>query len=396
MKNSLKNTLPIWIIFLFNAFLLAQQNYHDLHKKALVVDMHADVLLNVLRGANISRKLEFGHVDLPRLAEGGIDVQFFAVWPDPQKYKPDNMYKHSMYMIDLLKEIIQKNPDKISLTVTPEEIEKTAAKNKIAACIGVEGGTVIENDLQKLQNLFDAGVRYLGLTWNDSPKWASSAKDESAPRFQGQKGLSVFGKKVIKKMNELGMIVDISHSGEKTFWDVMEVSVKPVIASHSCVYNICPHYRNLKDEQIKAIGKNGGVIFINFYPGYLQKDFDEEYSRIRISAETVLDSLKISYGSDHLSFRRARNLYLDKLTEKMRPGLKKIVDHMDYIINLIGDDHVGIGSDFDGISVTPQGIKDVSEMPELTRVMLEKGYSEKRIRKIMGENFIRVFKEVTN
>jgi len=373
----------------------AQPDYKTLHQQSLVVDTHTDVLLQVLRGADISRRLDYGQVDLVRLKEGGMDVQFFAVWPNPSLYGSSGMFKQSMRMIDILERIVNDNPEKIFLTRTPEEIEQTVNNGKIAACIGVEGGTAIENDLGKLKAFYDRGVRYLGLTWNDSPEWASSAKDESLQDFEGHRGLTDFGKEVIIWMNKQGMIVDVSHSGEKTFWDVMEVSNKPIIASHSCAYNLCSHYRNLKDDQIKAIGKNNGVIFINFYPGYLMNGFNRKYYALRKSSQVLMDSMKQVYGDDRLGYRKFRNKYLVEQADDFRPGIEIIVDHMDYIISLIGEDHVGLGSDFDGISVLPSGIDDVSKMPEITRVMLQRGYSTERIRKILGGNFMRVFKEVS-
>jgi membrane dipeptidase len=372
----------------------SQTDYKTLHQQALVVDTHTDVLLQVLRGADISKRLDFGHVDLVRLKEGGMDVQFFAIWPNPTLYGSSGMFKQSVRLIGILEKIIDNNPDKIGLTRTPTEIEQTVKSGKIAACMGVEGGTAIENDLGKLKSLYDRGVRYLGLTWNDSPEWASCAKDENSEDYKGYRGLTDFGKEVIKWMNTHGMIVDISHSGEKTFWDVIEVSKKPIIASHSCAYKICSHYRNLKDDQIKAIGKNNGVIFINFYPGYLVNGFNRKYSSLRKSSQALMDSMKQVYGADHLGYRKYRNTYLVEQTDDFRPGVEVIVDHMDYIISLIGDDHVGLGSDFDGISIAPSGVDDVSKMPELTRVMLQRGYSEERVRKILGENFMRVFREV--
>jgi membrane dipeptidase len=323
-----------------------------------------------------------------------MDVQFFAIWPNPTLYGSSGMFKQSVRLIGILEKIIDNNPDKIALTRTPTEIEQTVKSGKIAACMGVEGGTAIENDLGKLKSLYDRGVRYLGLTWNDSPEWASCAKDENSEDYKGYRGLTDFGKEVIKWMNTHGMIVDISHSGEKTFWDVIEVSKKPIIASHSCAYKICSHYRNLKDDQIKAIGKNNGVIFINFYPGYLVNGFNRKYSSLRKSSQALMDSMKQVYGADHLGYRKYRNTYLVEQTDDFRPGVEVIVDHMDYIISLIGDDHVGLGSDFDGISIAPSGVDDVSKMPELTRVMLQRGYSEERVRKILGENFMRVFREV--
>lgn len=373
----------------------AQSDYKILHEKSLVVDMHADVLLQVLRGADISKRLEYGHVDLIRLKEGGVDVQFFAVWPNPTLYGKGGMFNQSIRMIDLLDKIIENNPDKINLTRTPAEIEQTVKNGKIAACIGIEGGTAIENDLNKLKELYDRGARYLGLTWNDSPDWASCAKDETSPEYKGHRGLTEFGREVIHWMNDKGMIIDVSHSGEKTFWDVMEESKKPIIASHSCVYNLCAHYRNLSDDQIKAIGKNRGVIFINFYPGYLVNGFNRKYYALRKSSQAYMDSMKQVYGNDRLGYRKYRHNYLVERTKDFRPDIGRIVDHMDYIISLIGDDHIGLGSDFDGISIVPRGIDDASKMPEITRVMLERGYSTERIEKILGGNFMRVFREVS-
>ena len=375
--------------------IFAQSDYLTLHQQSLVVDMHTDVLLNVLRGADISKRLDYGHVDLIRLKEGGMDVQFFAIWPNPSIYGDGGMFNQSNRLIDRLEQIVNDNQDKISLTRTPEEIEFAVKNGKIAACIGVEGGTAIENDLDKLSTFYDRGARYLSLTWNDSPDWASCALDETSSEYEGQIGLSDFGRKVIRWMNEKGMIVDVSHSGEKTFWDVIEESRKPIIASHSCVYALCSHYRNLKDDQIRAIGKNGGAIFINFYPGYLINGFNQKYSALRKSSQALMDSMKQVYGSDNLGYRKYRNKYLMDQTSNIRPDIGQLVDHFDYIISLIGEDHVGLGSDFDGISVAPDGLDDVSKIPEITRVMLERGYREERIKKILGGNFMRVFREVT-
>jgi membrane dipeptidase len=189
------------IIGLFSVLIngiCAQTDYKTLHQQALVVDTHTDVLLQVLRGADISKRLDYGHVDLIRLKEGGVDVQFFAIWPNPALYGDGSMFNQSIRMIDRLNEIINSNQDKIVLTRTPSEIEQTVKSGKIAACIGVEGGTAIENDLAKLKELYDRGARYLGLTWNDSPEWASCAKDETSPEFKGHKGLTEFGQKVIR------------------------------------------------------------------------------------------------------------------------------------------------------------------------------------------------------
>ena len=392
----LKNLfLIIVILSLWSSFGIAQSDYKTLHNQALVVDMHTDVLLQVLLGADILKRLDYGHVDLVRLKEGGVDVQFFAIWPNPNLYGHSGMFHQSIRLIDRLDDIVENNPDKIILTRTPREVESAVDARKIAACIGVEGGTAIENDLTKLKKLYDRGARYLCLTWNDSPDWASSARDETVNESEIKPGLSEFGREVIHWMNAHGMIIDVSHCGEKTFWDVIEESTKPVIASHSCAYNLCPHYRNLKDDQIRAIGKNDGVIFLNFYPGYLARGFNHKYTVLIESSTVFLDSMKMMYGTNQLGFQKYRNNYLRQKTESFLPDVGIIVDHMDYIINLIGDDHVGLGSDFDGISILPKGIEDVSKMPEITRVMMIRGYSNQRIKKILGGNFMRIFRAVS-
>jgi len=258
--------LIILSILMFAQLLSSQDKYMELHKNALVVDTHADVLLQVLRGSDISKRTDYGQVDLVRLKEGGVDVQVFAVWPNPDKYGNGGMFKQCNRMIDALEKITKNNPEKIEIIRNPTEIDKVVQSEKIAAFIGIEGGTAIENDLKKLQHFYDRGVQYLGLTWNDSPDWATCAKDEVSPKYKGEKGLTGFGKSVIKKMNEIGMIVDVSHSGEQTFYDVIKTSTKPIIASHSCAYSMANHYRNLKDDQLKALAKNGGAVFITFYP----------------------------------------------------------------------------------------------------------------------------------
>jgi len=374
--------------------LKGQTDYRTLHRDALVVDCHSDVLLQILRGQNFLKRSDWGHIDLVRLQEGQVDVQFFAVWPNPDLYKPDKMYEQALNLIALFTSTMAKCKNQIEPARSPREIEQLAGQGKIAACLALEGGSAIENDLQKLENLYDLGVRYMTLTWIDSPDWASSAQDEVSATYQGVRGLSDFGKQVVQTMNRLGMMIDVSHSGEKTFWDVLQTTTRPVIASHSCVYALAPHVRNLKDDQIMAISKNGGFIGVNFYPGYLDTAFEQKYSRLRKAAAAHLDSIKTEFGQNYLGYRKYQEKYYQELCKDIRPDLSLIVDHIGYIINLVGDDYVGLGSDFDGITITPRGLEDVSKMPELTRIMVERGWSRERIYKILGGNFMRVFKAV--
>jgi membrane dipeptidase len=330
----------------------AQINSDSLHFNSVVVDMHTDVLDSYFKtGRDFERYSKSGHVDFDRLKTGGVDVQFFVLWPDPKKAAKMSHYNQAVRALDTLHHVLKRNPEKIKLAVNTEQINEIISQNKIAACIGLEGGTAIDNDLNKLQYFYDRGVRYLGLTWNDSPQWASSAADEENPNWRGQRGLSDFGLRVIAKMNELGMMIDVSHSGEKTFYDVLAASQKPVIASHSSVYSICRHRRNLKDDQIKALAKNGGVVFINFYPVFLLNPAE---------------------------------------LKKRKATVQTIADHIEYVVNLVGDDYVGLGSDFDGVTSLPQGMEDVTKLPAITKELAKRGFSASSIRKILGGNFIRV------
>ena len=380
------------VLIMFSA-VCGQVDYREIHKSALVADLHTDVLLQVFRGADISQRLDYTQVDIPKLQEGGVDVQFFAIWPDPGKYGDGEMFDRSMEMIDRLESVVGRNPKTLGLARSPDQIRNIVGAGKIAACIGVEGGTAIEDDLDNLQKLYDRGVRYLGLTWENGPPWATSAKEEYHDLTEGRKGLSDFGREVIQKMNQLGMMVDLSHAGEQTFRDVMAVTTRPPIASHSGVYNLRWHYRNLKDEQIIAIAQKGGVVFINFYIVYLDYEFTQKYDQVIESSKAYIDSLRQLFPGDILGFRKERNTYFRKQTDAYRPDLGRIIDHVDAVINLVGDDHVGLGSDFDGISMTPRGIDDTSMMPALTREMVRRGYSRERIEKVLGANLMRVFAE---
>ena len=265
---------------------------------------------------------------------------------------------------------------------------------------GLEGGHMIENSLANLDNFYTRGVRYMTLTWNNSTDWATSALDEASPNpSRGgalkdsvrRKGLTDFGKQVVKRMNELGMMVDLSHVGEQTFWDAISTTTKPVIVSHSCAYALCPHRRNLKDDQIKAVGKNGGVIHLNFYSGFVDSSFERRTEIFNKNHKTERDSLLKQnpepYFADVFLFEK----YADEV-RALRPPLSLLLNHLDYIVRLIGVDHVGLGSDFDGINSAPQQLDDVTAMPLITKELLKRGYSKKDIRKILGENFLRLLK----
>ncbi|RYD70356.1 MAG: membrane dipeptidase, partial [Sphingobacteriales bacterium] len=280
---------------------------------------------------------------------------------------------------------------KIAKVYNYKELMDAVKQGKIAAMFGVEGGHMIENDLTKLELLYKRGARYLTLTHNIAPAWATSAADETTKKDLAHKGLTDFGKQVVQKMNELGMLIDVSHVGDQTFWDIIALSKKPIIASHSSVYTITPSRRNLKDDQIKAMAKNGGVIQLNFNPGFIDSSYGKKEREFLKRHVAEIDSLKKT-GMDH--FYSVDRIYYKYAAEadSIRPPLAMLIDHIDYIVQLVGVDYVGIGSDFDGITGTPQQLNDVSSYPAITKALLKKGYRKKDIHKILGGNFLRVLK----
>ncbi len=374
------------------------QSYKEIHERAIVVDSHNDFLMQVTDSALlVYRKNELAldkdlkgktHIDLARQKEGGLDVQVFSVFCTGDIRNP---FLFANKQIDSLDAAIARNPDKMVKAVSSKEIFKAVKQHKFVAMIGVEGGHMIENDLDKLDVLYNRGARYMTLTWNNSTDWATSAFDETFKKDLSHKGLTEFGKQVVNRMNQLGMMADISHVGEQTFWDVLNTTTKPVIASHSSVYNLCNHQRNLKDDQIKAIAKNGGVIQVNFNPPFIDSSFAKKESTFFQEHKTEADSL-VKTGMD--GWVMENYLYSKYKTEAdaMRPSLSLLIQHIEYIIKLVGVDHVGLGSDFDGINITPQQLDDVTNFPLITKALLEKGYSEKDIDKILGGNFLRVLK----
>jgi membrane dipeptidase len=361
-----------------------------LHSKALVCDMHSDTVLKLKRGDFIlGEKHSTGHIDIPRLREGGVDLQVWGIWVEP-KYLPDSAAKQAFDLIDLFYQQLDKYPQDLELVTNLDQFKKVNKEGKIACFLGLEGGHSIEGDLSILRIFYRLGVRYMTLTWENSNPLASSAADTSSQKS----GLTDLGKEAVREMNRLGMIIDVSHLSEQAFWDVVNLSNAPIIASHSCVKAICNHYRNLTDEQIKAIANSGGVIGINFFSGYLDDDFrrvsDSIYKEIQIKKEEIKEKFK---GDDKKIEEETSLLYQNA---KFPPPatLSKLVDHIDYVVKLVGPDFVSLGSDFDGIPAIPLEIKDASGLPAITQELMNRGYKDKDIKKILGGNFLRVFEKV--
>jgi membrane dipeptidase len=363
-------------------------SFKEIHNESILIDTHNDILMKALdKGVMFDQDLTGKtHSDLDRWKKGGLDVQIFSVFSDGGVKNP---YSIANSQMDILDELVLRNSNKIIKVANVKEILKAVKEKKIAAMFGVEGGHMIEDDLLKLEALYKRGARYLSLTHNTAPSWATSAEDETTNPNLLQKGLTDFGIQVVKKMNELGMMIDISHSGDQTFWDVIKITNKPIIASHSSVYTLVANRRNLKDDQIKAIAKNSGVIMVNFHPGFIDDSFDGKERDFLEKYAIEVDSL-IKSGMDQ--WNTIDYLYKKYATESeiMRPPLSKLIDHIEYIVKLVGVDYVGIGSDFDGINLTPLQLDDVTNYPIITKVLVEKGYSIEDLAKILGSNFLRV------
>jgi membrane dipeptidase len=368
------------------------QPYKKIHDRAILIDTHNDVMIAILTGLSIENDLTGKtHSDLERFKKGGVDVQVFSIWSD-ERYEKGKGFDYANRQIDSLYAIVNRNRNRMMLVTTPLELMQAVKQKKLGAMMGLEGGHMIEDSIAYLDKLYQRGIRYMTLTWNNSTSWASSAKDETENTVpNAKKGLNDLGRNIVRRMNELGMLVDLSHVGEQTFWDAIATTTKPVIVSHSCVYALCPHRRNLKDEQIKAIGKNGGVIHLNFYSGFLDSSFEKKKAAFDKEHQRETDSLNaLKWQSFEIDFWLARK-YSEE-AQALRPPLSLLLDHLDYIVKLIGVDHVGLGSDFDGIESAPQQLDDVTGYPNITKALVERGYSKKEIEKILGGNFIRIFK----
>ena len=393
MRSFLLFCISITILFSTKA-----QSYKRIHAKAIVCDTHNDIISSCIeKGYSFDQDLTGKtHSDLNRMRKGGLDAQVFSIFCDGNQNNP---YQFANREIDTLYAWVKRNPTKMMLVSTPTQLSYAVKEHKLACIMGVEGGHMIEDDLNKLESLYNRGVRYMTLTWNNNTSWATSAEYESGNQKKDgevdttsqKKGLNDFGKEVVKRMNELGMMVDLSHTGEQTFRDAIQISAKPILVSHSDAYALCPAFRNLKDDQIKAVAKNGGVIDLNFYPAFLdstvaakQKDY---YKKHREEKKDLIASGKKDFEADEIIAKE-----YPQEVEDMQAPFHLLFDHLAYIVKLAGIDHVGLGGDFDGISITPKVLTDVTKYPMITKELVKRGYSKKDIYKILGGNFIRVFK----
>jgi membrane dipeptidase len=370
-----------------------------LHDSMLVVDTHADTPQRFLdEGFDLGSTdpKDVGHLSLDKARRGNLGAEFFSIWVDPDTNQ-GHFARHTFDLIDSVYEQAARHPDRMMMAFSPNDIDRAHKEHKLAALMGIEGGHSIENDIHLLRDYYRLGVRYMTLSWSNTNEWADSSGDIDDPKVEHHNGLTDFGKQVVLEMNRLGMMVDISHVADKTFWDAIATSKAPVIASHSSARALVNAPRNMTDDMLRAVTKNGGVVQVNFFSGFV----DEDYRKANL-AQAKDEAAAVQQYVDRMKAEGKTVSYVDedrierKWTAKIpRPPLKSLIDHIDHVAKVAGIDHVGLGSDFDGVSgATPQGIDSAADLPKITQALLDRGYSADDIRKILGGNLMRVFREV--
>ncbi len=362
-----------------------------LHREAIVIDTHNDITSPMTdEGFDLGARDTSGktQTDIPRMKEGGLDAEFFAIYVAAKYAKEGGAARRALDMIDGVYEQARRHPESLEMAFTSDDVRRIHKSGKIAALMGIEGGHAIEDSLSALRMFYRLGVRYMTLTHTNTNNWADSSGDVNNPNVKHHNGLSDFGREVVREMNRLGMMVDISHVSDKTFWDAIETSRAPVIASHSSARALTDVPRNMTDDMLRAVAKKGGVVMVNFGKSFV----NTKYVKPSPEIQAKMDEIRNQYSGDQATMRA-------KLRELQGPPprvtLDMLIDHFVHIAKVAGVDHVGIGSDFDGVGgQLPEGMEDVSKLPAITYELLKRGYSEADVKKVLGENFLRVMAEV--
>jgi membrane dipeptidase len=369
-----------------------------IHNSAIVIDTHADTpqrFLDENFDMGSTDPNDHGHISLQKAQAGNLGAEFFSIWVEPETNQ-GHFARHTLDLIDSVYEQAARHPDRMMMAFSVADIERAHREHKLAALMGIEGGHSIENDIHLLRDYYRLGVRYMTLSWSNTNEFADSSGDIDKPNVEHHNGLTEGGKQIVLEMNRLGMLVDISHVSDKTFWDTIAVTKAPVIASHSSARALSNHPRNMTDDMLRAVAKNGGVVDVNFYSAFLDENYRkarEAQARDRAAAEKVYtDKLKAEGKTPtYLDLDRIDREWAAKIP---RPPFSSLIDHIDHIAKVAGVDHVGLGSDFDGVSgATPEGMDSAADLPKITQALVDRGYSADDIRKILGSNVLRVFAE---
>lgn len=371
-----------------------------LQDSAIVVDTHADTPQRFLdRGFDIGSTdpNDKGQISLDKARAGGLGAEFFSIWVDPTTTEPVNYAKRASDLIDSVYQQAARHPDRMMMAYSVADIERAHRDHKLASLMGIEGGHAIEDDLHLLDDFYRLGVRYMTLTWSNTNDWADSSGDINDPKIQHHDGLTDFGRQVVEEMNRLGMMVDISHVADKTFYDAVAISKAPVIASHSSARALTGAPRNMTDDMLRALARNNGVVMVNFCSCFI----DENFRKAEQAQEKPMEAAVQDFIAREKAAGKAPQ-YIDTepiqeewMARIPRPPLQSLIDHIDHIAKVAGIDHVGLGSDFDGVSgALPAGIDSAADLPKITQALIDRGYSDSDIRKILGGNLLRVMKDV--
>ena len=373
------------------------QTPEAVHAAAIVIDTHADTPQRFVDEQwDFTDPLNGGMLNYDTAKKGNLNAQFFSIWVDPGQYPANAFARRTLELIDGTLEQVRKHPDKLTLCTTPEQIVAGHKSGKFCVAMGIEGGHSIENSLGLLRDYYRLGVRYMTLTWSNTNDWADSSGDIDDPTVTHHNGLTPFGRDVVREMNRLGMMVDISHVSDKTFWDVIETSKAPVIASHSSARALTNAPRNMTDDMIRAVAKNGGVVMVNFFPAFIDEQWRQAWNAQKPERKKAQDALEAEYKAKGLPVPFAASDKIDReFAAKIgRAPFNSLIDHFDHIIKVAGIDHVGIGTDFDGIPVPPAGVDSAADLPKVTAALMARGYTAEDMQKLLGGNLLRVFAAV--
>jgi membrane dipeptidase len=362
-------------------------------QRAVAIDLHDDTTQMIVdEGYNLGEKHDYGQVDIPRMRTGHVSGLFLSLWTDSDRYTPVEAIRRTLQQIDGVRREIARHPGDLEMATTSAEILAARQRGHIAILMGVEGGHAIDSDLSVLRSYAELGVRYLTLTHTNHTPWADSASLAGA-----HNGLTDFGRQVVREMNRLGMMVDISHVSDKTFLDALETSSAPVIASHSSSRALANAPRNMTDDMLRALAKKGGVVHINYYEGFLDAGFAEREKALKAeqAEQNAIDDRTPKFGDRSQNGPAVRQINAQRIAKLGRLPLSRLLDHFEHAIKVAGVDHVGLGSDFDGADdLFPEGMEDISKTPNLVRGLMERGFSDEDILKILGGNTLRVMREV--
>jgi membrane dipeptidase len=370
-----------------------------IHNSAMVVDTHADTPQRFLyEGFDIGTAdpKDIGHISLDKARAGNLGAEFFSIWADPETTS-GHFAKSTFDMIDSVYEQASRHPDRMVMAFSVDDIERAHKQKKLAALMGIEGGHAIENDIHLLRDYYRLGVRYMTLSWSNTNEWADSSGDIDDSKVAHHNGLTDFGKQVVLEMNRMGMMVDISHVADKTFFDAIATTRAPVIASHSSARALTNHPRNMTDDMLRAVTKNGGVVQTNFYDAFIDENYRKAADAQKKAAEAAVAAriAELKAAGKPVTYLDKDKIEREWAAKIPRPPLKSLIDHIDHLVKVAGVDHVGLGSDFDGVSgATPEGIDSAADLPKITQALLDRGYRAEDIRKILGGNLLRVFRQV--